>query len=226
MGRNKNELRVGLFLITPLAIMLIVITLKLGYSLVSSTMDIYLKIDSISSIKDGTSVIVKGYRIGRIVDIRPVFKPELHFLATMRVTKDIELFEGCSVIIRNQNILGDAVIEIRNAENQTLPIQNNDVLEGIELVSLNAIMQQAHDLLEGLGSTVSGINRMLVDSRSNINVLTTNLASSVGHINNILHDSQKDILEMLRSFRATAATMEEISVELKKHPIKFLLKGD
>ena len=225
MKRNKIELRVGLFLITPLTIMMIIIMLKLGYSLVSSTMDIYLKVDSISSIKDGTPVMVKGYRIGRVVNIRPVFKPELHFLATMRITRDIELFEGCSVIIRNQNILGDAVVEIRNAENQTLPIQNNDVVEGIELVSLNAIMQQAHDLLGGLNSTIGGINRMLVDSRSNVNVLTTNLASSVGHINNILQDSQKDILEMLRSFRATATTMEEISVELKKHPVKFLFKN-
>jgi len=224
MERNKNELRVGLFLVTPLAIMLIIIMLKLGYSLVSATMDIYLKVDSISSIKDGTPVMVKGYKIGRIADIRPVFKPELHFLATMRITKEIELFDGCSVIIRNQNVLGDPVIEIKNAENQTLPIQNNDVIEGIELASLNAIMQQVHDLLGGLNYTVGGINQMLGDSRSNINTLTTNLASSVGHINVILQDSQKDILEALRSFRATSATMEEISIELKKHPIKFLFQ--
>jgi len=224
MEKNKNELRVGLFLITPLAILLIIIMLKLGYSLVSSTMDVYLKVDSISSVKDGTPVMIKGYRIGRIVDIRPIFKPELHFLATMRITKNIELFDGCSVIIRNQNVLGDPVIEVRNPENQILPIQNNDVLEGIELVSLNAIMEQAHDLLGGLNSTIGGINRMLGDSRSNVSLLTTNLASSVGHINNILQDSQKDILEMLRAFRATAATMEEISVELKKHPVKFLFK--
>jgi len=225
MGRNKNELRVGLFLITPLAILLIIIMLKLGYSLVSSTMNIYLKVDSISSIKDGTPVMIKGYRIGRIADIRPVFKPELYFLATMRITKNIELFEGCTVIIRNQNVLGDPVIEIKNPENQILPIQDNDVLEGIEHVSLNAIMQQVHDLLGSLGSTVGGINRILADSRSSVNMLTTNLASSVGHINNILQDSQKDILEMLRSFRATASTMEEISIELKKHPVKFLFKN-
>ncbi|MCL2026134.1 MAG: MlaD family protein [Leptospirales bacterium] len=224
MIKNKNELRVGLFLITPLAIMLTVIMLKLGYSLVSSTMDIYLKVDSISSIKDGTPIMVKGYRIGKIVDIRPVYKPELHFLATMRITRDIELFEGCSVIIRNQNVLGDPVVEIRNAENQTTLIQENDVIEGIELVSLNALMQQLHDLLGGLNSTVSGINQMFADSRSNVNVLTTNLAGSVSQINYILQDSQKDILEMLRAFRATATTMEEISVELKKHPVKFLFK--
>ena len=224
MARNKNELRVGFFLITPLVILFTIIMLKLGYSLVSSTMDVYLKIDSISSVKDGTPIMIKGYRIGKIVDIRPVYKPELHFLATMRLTKDIELFEGCSVIIRNQNVLGDPIVEIRNAETQTLPIQENDVIEGIELVSLNAIMQQVHDLLEGLNFTIGGINQMLVDSRSNVNMLTSNLASSVGHVNNILQDSQRDILEMLRAFRATATTMEEISVELKKHPVKFLFK--
>ena len=223
MGRNKNELRVGLFLITPLAIMLIVITLKLGYSLVSSTMDIYLKIDSISSIKDGTSVIVKGYRIGRIVDIRPVFKPELHFLATMRVTKDIELFEGCSVIIQNQNILGDTVIEIRNAENQTSPIRNNDV---IELVKFNTIIQQAYDLMGKLYPIADSIDKMLVDNRSDINLLTTNLKSSVTRINNILEDPKT--LDTLNALKETATNAEIFSKELKELRVPGLLrrKGD
>ena len=224
MVLNKNELRVGLFLVTPLAIMLIIIMLKFGYSLVSATMDIYLKVDSISSIKDGTPVMIKGYTIGRIVNIRPVYKPELHFLATMRITKDIELFEGCSVIIRNQNVLGDPVVEIKNAENQTLPIQNNDVIEGIEHASLNAIMQDAHDLLTKLKSTIGGINQMVTGNSSNINMLTSNLSSSMKHLKVILEGSQNNIIETLDSSKKVADDMKEISEELKKHPIKFLFK--
>jgi phospholipid/cholesterol/gamma-HCH transport system substrate-binding protein len=223
-ARNKNKLRVGLFMITPAVILLLIIMLKLGYSIASSTMDIHMKVDSLNSVKDGTPVMIKGYRIGRVVDIRPVFKPELHFLATMRINKDIELLEGCSVIIRNQNVLGDPAIEVKNTETYTQPLQDGDVVEGIELVSINALMQQAHDLLGGLNFTVSGINRMMLDSRSNVNSLTANLASTVTHLNTILAESQNDILEMLKSFRATATTMQEISEELKKHPVKFLFK--
>jgi hypothetical protein len=44
-------------------------------------------------------------------------------------------------------------------------------------------------------------------------------------VNDLLMNSQKDILEILSSFRQTAKTMNEISEELKKHPVKFLFKG-
>ena len=224
LPKNKHELKVGLFVVTPIVLLLLIIMLKLGYSLASSTMDIYMKVETLSSVKDGTAIMIKGYHIGRIVDIRPVFKPELHFLATLRISKDIELREDCSVIIKNQRVLGDTVVEIRNSDSLLPPLQNGDVVEGIEMVSLDTIMQQVNNLLGGLNTTVSGVNSMIGDSRSNVSSLTANLSGTVGKLNMILEDSQKDILEMLKSFRTTAATMEEISQELKKHPMKFLLK--
>ena len=69
MKLEKNELRVGVFIVVPLVIMLLFVLLKLGYSFASSTIDVYLKIDSISSIKEGTLVKIKGYTVGRVIDI-------------------------------------------------------------------------------------------------------------------------------------------------------------
>lgn len=222
--RNKNELRVGLFLLIPIVIMLIIIMLKLGYSIASSTMDVYLKVDTLTSVKNGTSVIIKGYTIGRVVEIKPIYKPELHFLATMRINRDIELFEDCSAVIQNQNVLGDPSIEIRNPERRTSPLLDGDVIEGIEYAGLNAILQDVHEVLSKLATTVGGVNQIVLESRSNLHSLTMNLSSSVANVNKILEGSQKDILAMLKSFRATANTMQEISEELKKHPVKFLFK--
>ena len=222
--RNKNELRVGLFLLIPIVIMLIIIMLKLGYSIASSTIDVYLKVDTLTSVKNGTSVIIKGYTIGRVVEIKPIYKPELHFLATMRINRDIELFEDCAAVIQNQNVFGDPSIEIRNPEKRTSPLLDGDVIEGIEYAGLNAILQDVHEVLTRLSATVGGVNQIVLESRHNLRSLTMNLSSSVANVNKILESSQKDILAMLRSFRATASTMEEISVELKKHPVKFLFK--
>ena len=64
-----------------------------------------------------------------------------------------------------------------------------------------------------------------LDSRSNLRALLTNLSGSMATVNDLLMNSQKDILEILTSFRQTAKTMNEISEELKKHPVKFLFKG-
>lgn len=223
---EQNELRVGLFLLVPLVILMLFIALKLGYSLASSTIDVYLKIDSLTSVKNGTPIKIKGYTIGRVVEVKPVFKPTLHFLATMRIQRDVDLYEDCSAVIQNQNVLGDPAIDIRNPEVKGDHLRDGDVIEGIEYVNLEAILQDVHELLQGVSGTVGLVRQMTMDSRQDLKNLLTNLSSSVATVNSILDNSQKDILAILGSFRETAKTMNEISVELKKHPVKFLFKNE
>lgn len=223
---EKNEVKVAVFILLPILILLVFVVLKLGYSFASSTKDIYLKVESIASIKNGTQVKVKGYTIGRIVEIIPVYKPALHFLAVMRVENEIALYEDCSAVIQNQNIIGDTVIELRNPETKHELIREYAVIEGIEYVNLEALLQDVHELLATVTSTVGVIKDISLDSRSNIRALLTNLSRSVETVSIVLADSQKDIIDIMRSFRKTAETMNEISEELKKHPLKFLMKGD
>ncbi len=222
---EKNELRVGLFILIPMVILLFFIMLKLGYSIAGSTIDIYLKIDSLTSVKKGTPVKIKGYTIGRVVELIPVYRPALHFLATMRIQKEIELYEDCSAIIQNQNVIGDPSIELKNPEKKGLLLSDHDVIEGIEYVNLEAILQDVHVLLTTLSKTVNIFKQISLDSRYHLRTLVSNLSSSVSNINRILADSQKDIIAVMSAFRQTAQTMNEISKELKKHPLKFLFKG-
>ena len=222
---NKNEIRVGLFILAPFVLLVVFIMLKLGYSLAGSTMDVYLKIDSISSVDKGSEIKIKGYSIGRVVDIQPVYKPALHFLATMRINRDIELYENCSAVIQNQNIIGDPVIELHNPDKKGPPLLEYDVIEGFEYVNLESILQDVHMLLTNLSGTVDVFRQIALESRHNIRTLVEDLSSSIATVNRVLDDSQKDILAMLASFRTTAQTMEEIADELKKHPMRFLMRG-
>lgn len=222
---SKIELRVGLFILIPLAILFLFIMLKLGYSFAGSTMDVYLKIDSIRSVDKGSQVKIKGYTIGRVVEIRPVYKPALHFLAVMRIRRDIELDENCSAVIQNQNIIGDPVIELHNPEKKGTLLRENDVIEGFEYVSLETILQDVHMLLANLTGTVDVFRHIALESRHNIRTLVEDLSQSISTVNSVLANSQKDILAILASFRVTAKTMEEIAAELKKRPVQFLLKG-
>ncbi len=224
--KNPNELKVGLFIIIPVIILLLFAILKLGYSLSGSTIDVYLKIDNISAIKKGTAVKLKGYDIGRVVELRPVYKPGLHFLATMRIKSDIDLHEDCSAIILNQNIIGDTVVEMRNPERKGMPLRNGDVIEGLEYVNLEAILRDVHNLLNTITDTVSVVKDISIDSKQNIRGLLTNLGTSITSVNSILADSQKDIPAILHSFRETAKIVNEISVEFKKRPMGFILSGE
>ena len=226
MKLEKNEIRVAIFVLLPLVILLVFIVLKLGYSFATTTIDVYMKVDNIASIKNGTQVKIKGYTVGRVVDIIPVYKPTLHFLALLRIKKEIDLYQDCSAIIMNQNIIGDTVIEIRNPSKKVEVLKPGAVIEGVEYVSLDTIVQDVHQLLATLTNTVAVIQDISLESKGNIRSLVANLSKSVETISMVLQDSQKDILAIMASFRETAKTMNEISIELKKHPVKFLFKGE
>jgi ABC-type transporter Mla subunit MlaD len=225
MKLSRNEIRVALFIMVPMVVILIFVVLKLGYSLASSTIDVYLKLDNIKSVKNGTQVKIKGYAIGRVIEIQPVYKPALHFLAIMRIKKDIEIFEDCSAIIQNANIIGEPEIEILNPEKKAELISDGSVVEGVEYANLDSILKDIHNLLANVSGTVDVFKGISLESKTNIGLLLSNLTGSATKLNMILNDSQKDIEAMISSFRKTAMTLDEISQELKKHPVNFLFKG-
>ncbi len=224
-GLARHEYRVGLFVLIPAVVIVLFILVKLGYSLATSTMDIYVKVNSISSLRKGTPVQIKGYQLGRVVDVRPLFKPALHFVATLRIRKDIELYEDCAAVITNQNVIGDPVVELRNPEKKGAFLAEGDVIEGIESGSIEDIMRKVNTLLTEVTGIVTLYREVSQESRGDIRRLVTSLAGSIQNINSILQNSQRDIIDIIGSMRKTARTLDEVSSEIKRNPMKFLFSG-
>lgn len=222
---NRTEYRVGLFIIIPAFVIILFILVRLGYSLFTSTMDVYVRVNSITSLKKGTPVQIKGYQLGRVVEITPLFKPALHFLATLRISKEIELYEDCAAVISNQNVIGDPVVELRNPERKGAFLREGDVLEGIESGSLEEMMARVNTLLTEVTAIVTLYREVSQESRGDIRKLITSLSDSVANINAILSNSQQDIINMIGSMRKTSQTLDDVATEIKKNPMKFLFQG-
>ncbi len=222
---NRTEYRVGLFIIIPAFVIILFILVRLGYSLFTSTMDVYVRVNSITSLKKGTPVQIKGYQLGRVVEITPLFKPALHFLATLRISKEIELYEDCAAVISNQNVIGDPVVELRNPERKGAFLREGDVLEGIESGSLEEMMGRVNTLLTEVTAIVTLYREVSQESRGDIRKLITSLSDSVANINGILSNSQQDIINMIGSMRKTSQTLDDVATEIKKNPMKFLFQG-
>ncbi|MBP7604247.1 MAG: MCE family protein [Spirochaetes bacterium] len=222
---NRTEYRVGLFIIIPAFVIILFILVRLGYSLFTSTMDVYVRVNSITSLKKGTPVQIKGYQLGRVVEITPLFKPALHFLATLRISKEIELYEDCAAVISNQNVIGDPVVELRNPERKGAFLREGDVLEGIESGSLEEMMGRVNTLLTEVTAIVTLYREVSQESRGDIRKLITSLSDSVANINAILSNSQQDIINMIGSMRKTSQTLDDVATEIKKNPMKFLFQG-
>ena len=225
MKLDKNEYRVALFILVPIVVILLFVILKLGYSVASSTIDIYLKVDSITSIKKGTQVKVKGYSIGRIIEIKPVYQPELHFLAVMRIQKDIEIFEECYAKILNQNIIGEPIVDIMNPEIKTDLIKEGSVIEGSEEVNLEAVLTNVQALLTNLNKTVDVLRGMTTENRGNIRQLFANLAVSIESLNPFLMQSEKELGPTFVSLKEMTNHLNAVSKELEERGAGFLIWG-
>lgn len=225
LSQKKNEIRVALFIVIPVIIVAVFILLKFGYSLAASTYDVYIKVDSMASIKKGTAVLIKGFELGRVMDVEPVYKPELHFLATLRIRRDIELDENCAALITAQGVIGDNVIEIQNPEKRSGPLRAGDVIEGIEMGKIDEIMKKVNVLLTEVTAIVSLYREVSTDSKTNLRSLITSLSGSMVNINNILSNSQRDIIDIITQMRDTSQNLNEVSREIKKNPMRFLFSG-
>jgi ABC-type transporter Mla subunit MlaD len=222
---GRIEYRVGLFVVIPAFVIILFILIRLGFSLFSSTMDVYVKVNSITSLKKGTPVQIKGYQLGRVVEIKPLFKPALHFLATLRIKREIELYEDCAAVITNQNVIGDPVVELRNPERKGAFLREGDVLEGIESGSLEDMMTKVNTLLTEVTAIVTVYREVSQESRGDIRKLIVSLSESVANINAILNNTQKDIISIIGSMRQTSQTLNDVAGEIKKNPMKFLFQG-
>lgn len=104
-------------------------------------------------------------------------------------------------------------------------MQNGDVIDGFEYVNLEAILQDVHRLLATVTDTVNTLNLISNESRHNIQSMTSNLNSSMEALNKILTSSGGDIISTLKTLRETMETVQEISLELKKRPFGFIMRG-
>lgn len=222
---GRTEARVGLFVLVPALVIVLFVLVKLGYSLSMSTMDVYLRVNSITSLQKGTPVQIKGYQLGRVVDVRPLFRPALHFVATLRIRKDIELYEDCAAVVTNLNIIGEPVVELRNPEKKGALLREGDMIEGIEYGSIEEILAKVNNLLNEVTALVAVYREVSQESRTDLRKLVTGLSDSVNAINAILQSSQKDIITIIGSMRKTSQTLDEVATEIKKHPMKFLFGG-
>jgi ABC-type transporter Mla subunit MlaD len=81
-------------------------------------------------------------------------------------------------------------------------------------------------MLASFTGTAETLQQVTAESSSGLRRLVANLNTSVSTVNSILQDSQQDILAILASFRVTARTMEQIAEELRKNPMRFIMRGD
>jgi hypothetical protein len=122
-----------------------------------------------STVKKDADVFVAGTKVGRVVHVALVPDEEIepgHVVEVdLLIRKDLKLWEGASIVMRSEGILGRAVLEINRGSRDKPALTPDTPLRGV----------MAGDPFEAL-------NSLIEDNRTNIGQITSDLAEVTGRL--------------------------------------------
>lgn len=203
----RKEFKIGVFAVAVILVSWWGIKWLQGQNMLLSSSSYYAYYDDVSGLMVSSRVKLRGVQIGNIQDIelegekvRVEMLIEDEYAALIPVNSVAELgaaslMGGTEIVI----IQGDA----------TEMVKPDAVITGrIKPDLVGTMSEKAGELLDGLNTTVDGINTLLSTNSEAINNMITNLEAMTSSINSMLNAARHDLngtLSNLRTFTGTLA---------------------
>lgn len=228
---NINYTIVGLFVVTISIVLLIVLYLVTGK--VSSSDRYYTTLSDVSGIKNGTAITYKGYKVGQLIDIDPVFKNNVtRFYLTLAIKSGWVVTEGSSVMITKTGLLSDSQLNISEGNSSNIlkvgshisGAQSNDVMavikslsENVNNLSTNLITPLVKQLKDDIGAFSGTMSHDLPKLTKNLNLLVVKLQRNSDVIDTVFSETnQHKISDLINSANAMSSNLESMSVSINE----------
>lgn len=228
---NINYTIVGLFVVTISIVLLIVLYLITGK--VSSSDRYYTTLSDVSGIKNGTAVSYKGYKVGQLIKIAPVFKNNVtRFDLTLAIKSGWVVTEGSSIMITKTGLLSDSQLNITEGDSENIltvgshisGAQSSDVMavikslsENVNNLSTNLITPLVKQLKKDIGAISGTMSHDLPKLTENLNLLVVKLQRNSDVIDTVFSDTnQHKISGLINSANVMLSNLESMSVSINK----------
>ena len=153
---EKNDFRLGLFVLGALGIVLGLLAFKAAPQVASHTYPIQVRLDDMGGLQLGTQVVLQGYNVGKVERLK--LRQEgvaYHVEATLAVNDDIQLWQGTTARVLGQG-LGGVVLSLvlPDPEQRQNRLKPDSKIEGGLGSSLDHAIAQADRLLGNLNASL------------------------------------------------------------------------
>ena len=156
---ERNDAKVGLFVLVGMALFLGLVVLKTARQVVERTYPIQVRLARLEGVDVGTEVQLQGWRVGRVEQV--ALKQEgvaYHFLATLSVKEGIRLWEGTKGAVAAKGLGGVMLsLELPPESERKRELPPGAVLEGDSGVSLSGVLEKVDALLANLNEAVTDL---------------------------------------------------------------------
>ena len=159
MNFEKQDARLGLFILLALALFAGLLVYKNAEAVTEKTYRLVVRLDQMEGLVPGTDVQLKGYRVGAVQRVDLVREgTDYHFLAAISVRDDIRLWRGTRAVVAPRG-MGSVMLDLRlpDLAERKVALAAGDQIPGEEGVSLGGVLERADRLLANLNTSLDAV---------------------------------------------------------------------
>jgi len=237
MNFEKQDARLGLFVLLALALFAGVLAYKNARAVTEKTYPLVVRLDQMEGLAPGTDVQLKGYRVGAVerVDMRQEGS-DYHFLATLAVRADIRLWRGTRAVVAPKGV-GSVMLDLRLPPpgERLVVLAAGEQIPGEEGVSLGGVLERADRLLANLNASLDAVRdrvrqkglgdllehpsvaqalRSLDATLREFQALAREGRGLASHANQSMGEADKALVDLEKSLAVTRRLLEKRAPEL------------
>lgn len=239
MNFEKQDARLGFFVLLALALFVGLLAYKNAGAVTERTYRLVVRLDQMEGLVPGTDVQLKGYRVGAVERVDMVQAGvDYHFLAAISVRDDIQLWRGTRAVVAPKGV-GSVMLDLRlpAVAERRLALVAGDQIPGEEGVSLVGVLERADRLLANLNASLEAVRdrvqkkglgdllehpsvaqalRLLDGTLREFQALAREGRGVAAHADRSMGQADKALADLEKSLGVTRALLEKRAPELDR----------
>ena len=191
----NKEIKVGLIGIIGLVLFYLGSNFLKGIDFFSPINRYYALYENVDGLIVANPVIVNGYSVGRVSEIRILQERENKILVSMDIDKDLIIGRSSKATLSSNDFLGSKAIVLSIGDINS-PISEGDTIMSEIAGGLSELLEKATPITDNLGVTISRLNDILASLRGSGDMITTtldNLNDVLTNTNNLIDTNEETI---------------------------------
>lgn len=195
----SKEVKVGIIGVVGLVFFYLGSNFLKGIDFFSPVKKYYAVYENVDGLIVANPVIVNGYTVGRVSNIRILQNQENRILVTMDIDEDLIIGNNSKATLSSNDFLGSKAIILSIGDIKE-PLSDGDTISAEIDGGLSELLEKATPITDNLGITISRLNDILSSLRGSGDMITTtldNLNDVLSNTNNLIESNESTITNTL-----------------------------
>ena len=200
----KKEVRIGIVSLVIFLGAWAGIRFLSGADIFGRTNSYYVYYDNANGLQNASQVVIRGVKVGQVVDIAIAESDPTKVEVELAVSKDYQIPVDSKAKSFSASIMGGQAIEIIVGQSKEYIEPNGTIEAAVEIGMMDMVANEFGDIKEKLMVMVDNINTTLTTLNSLVDSNSAAVTSAVAHLNGVLADLEKsNIISNIDSFTGT-----------------------